>query len=76
LGLLVYAVAESLVTGVHWWRVFPLGLLERTIAVAEIVALVTLARWALLVGRVAAAAARVGSARPGGDRRGGAPLVQ
>jgi hypothetical protein len=76
LGLLAYAVGESLVTGVHWWRVFPLGLLERIIAVAEIVALFTLARWAVLVGRVAEAAARARSARPGGDRRGGAPLVQ
>jgi len=76
LGLLAYAVADSLVAGVHWWRVFPLGLLERTIAAAEIVALFTLAGWAVLVGRAAAEADRVRSARPGGNRRGGAPLVQ
>jgi len=87
LGLLAYAIADSLVTGGHWWRVFPLGLLERVIASAEITALFALARWAVLVGwssgpagargrRAHPAAGSGRSAGPGGDRRGGAPLVQ
>jgi hypothetical protein len=46
LSLLLYAVAQSFVTDVSWWRVFPLGGMERLIAVAEIVAVFAMGNWA------------------------------
>lgn len=47
LSVLFYAVAQSLVTGVPWWRVFPLGLMERLIGVAELAVLLALGWWAI-----------------------------
>ena len=46
LSLLIYAVAQSFVTDVSWWRVFPLGGMERLIALAEIVAVFAMGSWA------------------------------
>lgn len=46
LSLLLYAVAQSFVTDVSWWRVFPLGGMERLIALAEIVTVFTMGNWA------------------------------
>lgn len=46
LSLLFYAVAQSFFTHISWWRVFPLGGMERLIALAEIVAVFAMASWA------------------------------
>jgi len=46
LSLLLYAVAQSFVTDISWWRVFPLGGMERLIAFAEIVAVFAMGNWA------------------------------
>jgi hypothetical protein len=53
LCLLFYAVGQSFVTDIAWWRVFPLGAMERLIALAEVAVVLFLARWALLVRRMA-----------------------
>jgi hypothetical protein len=71
LGLLFYAVGQSFVTDVKWWRVFPLGALERLIALAEIVTLYALGFWALHTAR-----SPDPSADLVGDGRGGTTLVQ
>jgi hypothetical membrane protein len=54
-SLLVFApipiayVAEPY-TGVHWWRAMPLGLVERGLALSEVVAVLVLALWATAAG--------------------------
>jgi uncharacterized protein DUF998 len=60
LCLLCYAVGQSFVTGVAWWRVFPLGGLERLIALGEIAVLLTLGSWALGASRSPAPLGRPG----------------
>jgi hypothetical protein len=45
LSLLIYAVAQGFVTDISWWRVFPLGGMERLIALAEIVAVFAMGSW-------------------------------
>jgi hypothetical protein len=45
-SLLIYAVAQSFFTDVSWWRLFPLGAMERLIAGAEVVAVFALGHWA------------------------------
>jgi hypothetical protein len=59
LSLLIYAVAQSFVTDVSWWRVFPLGGMERLIAVAEIVAVFAMGSWARRAAPAPASAAEV-----------------
>jgi Protein of unknown function (DUF998) len=60
-SLLVYAVAQSFVTDVSWWRIFPLGGMERLIAGSEIVAVFALGHWAR---RAATSPSRPAPARP------------
>ena len=62
LSLLLYAVAQSFVTDVSWWRVFPLGGMERLIAVAEIVAVFAMGHWARRAATTPASAAEVSAA--------------
>lgn len=50
LSVLFYAVAQSFFTGIAWWRVFPLGAMERLIGVAELAVLLALGCWAILAG--------------------------
>jgi hypothetical protein len=69
LGLLFYAVGQSFVTDVAWWRVFPLGAMERLIALAEVGVLLTIGRWAIT-------ASGSPPADPVGDGGGRPPLVQ
>lgn len=71
LGLLLYAIGQSFVTDVSWWRVFPLGALERLIALAEIVTLYALGVWSVRTARSADV-----PADPVSDGRGGAALVK
>jgi hypothetical protein len=71
LGLLLYAIGQGFVTDVSWWRVFPLGALERLIALAEIVTLYALGVWS-----VRTAGSAVLPIDPVGDGRGGAPLME
>ncbi len=42
-------------TGVRWWRAIPLGLVERGLALAEVLAVLLLALWAAWTGRLHAA---------------------
>jgi hypothetical protein len=74
LAPLVYAIGRGVLTDVAWWRVFPLGALERLIALSEVITMVTLGLWA----RVArpATPARSALADPLGDGGCGTPLVQ
>jgi Protein of unknown function (DUF998) len=44
---LVYAIALSITTGVAWWRVFPLGAVERLLGLSEMLVLFALGWWAL-----------------------------
>lgn len=69
LCLLFYAVGQSFVTGVAWWRVFPLGAMERLIALAEVTVVFTLGQWAI-------SARRLLAADPLGDAGGRASFVQ
>lgn len=71
LCLLLYAIGKSFVSDVTWWRVFPLGALERVIGLGEVAVMLALGRWAILAGRSAGQLAD-----PVGDRGGGTPLVQ
>jgi hypothetical protein len=42
---LVYAIAQNFVTNVSWWRVFPLGILERLLGLAEVAVVLVLGWW-------------------------------
>jgi hypothetical protein len=78
LSLLIYAIVRGLVTDVSWWRVFPLGAMERLIALSDILAVSVLGVWARMA-RTVAAEALVGSAGLAdqvSDGPGGAALVQ
>lgn len=44
---LVYAIATSITTGVAWWRVFPLGAVERVLGLSEVLVVLALGWWAL-----------------------------
>jgi hypothetical protein len=44
---IVVAIAARGVIGVPWWRAVPLGLLERVLALAEVVVIVILGAWAV-----------------------------
>jgi hypothetical protein len=45
-GVIVGAVLLEPVTGVRWWRAIPLGAVERGLAVAEVLTVLTLGLWA------------------------------
>lgn len=53
---IVGAIALRGVTGVPWWRAVPLGLLERGLALAEVLVVALLGAWALAHARRPAAA--------------------
>ncbi|USX55929.1 DUF998 domain-containing protein [Lentzea sp. HUAS12] len=50
---LLYAIALSAVSDVRWWRVFPLGYIERILLVAEVGAVLVVGLWAIAASRVA-----------------------
>lgn len=52
----VGAIAARTVTGVPWWRAVPLGLLERGLALAEVLVVALLGGWALAHARRSVAA--------------------
>lgn len=47
LGPLFYAVAVNVLTGRAWWRVFPLGAVERLLGLTEVVVVLVLGWWAV-----------------------------
>lgn len=50
---LLYAVAVNVVVGTSWWRVFPLGYVERLLVLTEVVAVLVAGVWAIAVTRPA-----------------------
>ncbi len=42
----VFAIAVHLTIGTSWWQVVPLGLVERVLAIVEVVAVLVMGRWA------------------------------
>jgi hypothetical membrane protein len=50
---LVWAVLSAESTGVRWWRAIPLGAVERSIALSEVIAIVALGVWAARASRSA-----------------------
>jgi hypothetical protein len=50
---LLYAIALGVVSDVRWWRVFPLGYIERILLVAEVGAVLVVGLWAIAASRVA-----------------------
>lgn len=48
---LLYAILVDAVTGRSWWRVFPLGYVERVLVLTEVVAVLVAAVWALACAR-------------------------
>ena len=77
-GPLCWAVAQGLLTGVAWWGVFPLGAVERVMALTEMAVLATLGWWAVAAGRADRRGAGSAGlpADPARDSLGGTPLVQ
>jgi hypothetical protein len=47
LGSILLAVAVRPLTGVPWWQLLPLGLVERGLAITEVAVVVVLGRWAV-----------------------------
>lgn len=68
---LFYAFAVRAVTGFPWWKVFPIGALERLIALSDIGTLFALGYWACRAVRPSGSATD-----PVGDGSGRTPLVQ
>ncbi len=52
LSPLFYAIALNVLTGMSWWRVFPLGAVERVLALAEVTTMLALGAWAIRAARV------------------------
>ncbi|MCG8923482.1 DUF998 domain-containing protein [Lentzea sp. CC55] len=50
---LLYAIALSVVSDVRWWRVFPLGYIERILLIAEVGAVLVIGLWSIAASRVA-----------------------
>ncbi|GLY54214.1 hypothetical protein Lesp01_78700 [Lentzea sp. NBRC 102530] len=50
---LLYAVVLGVVSDVRWWRVFPLGYIERILLAAEVLAVLVVGLWAVAASRVA-----------------------
>ena len=53
-GVIVGAVLLEPVTGVRWWRAIPLGAVERTLALVEVVTVLALGWWASRAARLQA----------------------
>ncbi len=47
---LLYAIASAPFTGVRWWRVFPLGAVERALVLTEVATVLAIAAWAAVAG--------------------------
>ncbi|ANZ43587.1 hypothetical protein BBK82_46335 [Lentzea guizhouensis] len=50
---LLYAIFLGAVSDVRWWRVFPLGYIERILLAAEVLAVLVAGLWAISASRVA-----------------------
>ncbi|HUQ55869.1 DUF998 domain-containing protein [Lentzea sp.] len=50
---ILYAIAMGMVSDVRWWRVFPLGYIERILLIAEVGAVLVVGLWAVAASRVA-----------------------
>ncbi len=50
---LLYAIVLGAVSDVRWWRVFPLGYIERILLAAEVGAVLVVGLWAVAASRVA-----------------------
>jgi uncharacterized protein DUF998 len=50
---LLYAIVLGMVSDVRWWRVFPLGYIERILLIAEVGAVLVAGLWAVAASRVA-----------------------
>jgi hypothetical protein len=50
---ILYAIVMGSMGGVRWWRVFPLGYIERILLIAEVGALLVVGLWAIAASRVA-----------------------
>jgi len=75
-SLLIYAIVQSFFTDTRWWRVFPLGGMERLIALSDVVAVFALGAWARIAQPGLAPAGSAGLADQVSDGPGGAALVQ
>jgi hypothetical protein len=49
---LAYAIVSQPLTGVRWWRAIPLGAVERTLALVEVVTVLALGWWASRAARL------------------------
>jgi hypothetical protein len=50
---ILYAIVMGSMGGVRWWRVFPLGYIERILLIAEVGAVLVVGLWAIAASRVA-----------------------
>ncbi|MET9634279.1 DUF998 domain-containing protein [Lentzea sp. NPDC006480] len=50
---LLYAIALGVASDVRWWRVFPLGYIERILLATEVAAVLVVGLWAIAASRVA-----------------------
>jgi hypothetical protein len=50
---ILYAIVMGMVSDVRWWRVFPLGYIERILLIAEVGAVLVVGLWAIAASRVA-----------------------
>ena len=76
-SLLIYAIVQGFFTDTSWWRVFPLGGMERLIALSDVVAVSVLGVWARMARAVPAEPlGSAGLADQVSDGPGGAALVQ
>ncbi|MFS8104420.1 DUF998 domain-containing protein [Lentzea alba] len=50
---ILYAIAMGVASDVRWWRVFPLGYIERILLAAEVGAVLVVGLWAIAASRVA-----------------------
>jgi hypothetical protein len=50
---ILYAIAMGAASDVRWWRVFPLGYIERILLAAEVGAVLVVGLWAIAASRVA-----------------------
>ncbi|MFJ5984909.1 DUF998 domain-containing protein [Lentzea sp. NPDC092896] len=50
---ILYAIVMGMASDVRWWRVFPLGYIERILLAAEVAAVLVVGLWAIAASRVA-----------------------
>lgn len=61
---LLYAILVNAVTGRSWWRVFPLGYVERVLVLTEVVAVLVAGVWAVACGAAATRPAPPAAVQP------------